>query len=115
MKGTFLSKIKGIFSSFNPFGYNKQIMETIDYKEATIIDVRETYECEMGMVEGSLNMPLGEVPYRIQEIKEMKKPVILCCRSGSRSGQAVDFLKSHGLDEMYNGGPWQHVQARLTE
>ncbi|MEZ4928626.1 MAG: rhodanese-like domain-containing protein [Chitinophagales bacterium] len=38
----------------------------------------------------------------------MNKPVILCCASGARSGQATSILKSKGIDAV-NAGAWQNV------
>lgn len=75
-------------------------------KERTIIDVRETIEFMMGHAEGSINIPLGEIPERIEEIKSMNHP-ILCCVSGARSGQAVNYLKSLEI-ECENGGCWDN-------
>ncbi len=87
--------------------------EEINLKEATIIDVREPNECAMGMVEGSTNIPLGQVPNKIEELKAMKKPLVLCCASGGRSGQAVQFLEANGVDNIYNGGGWNMVAMRM--
>jgi phage shock protein E len=89
--------------------------ENVNANEATIVDVREPSECEQGMIEGSINIPLGEVPNKIEEFKAMKKPLVLCCRSGARSGQAVDFLAANGLEDIYNGGPWGDVKTKMTE
>ena len=87
--------------------------ENINVKEATIVDVREPFECEQGMVEGSINIPLGDVPNKIEEFKAMKRPLVLCCKSGNRSGQAVQFLEANGLEDLYNGGSWGEVNERL--
>jgi rhodanese-related sulfurtransferase len=45
-----------------------------------------------GHVAGSINIPLNEIPHRMQEIQELKAPLVLCCASGNRSGQAQVFL-----------------------
>ena len=87
--------------------------ENINLNEATIVDVREPFECEQGMVEGSINIPLGDVPNKIEEFKAMKRPLVLCCKSGNRSGQAVQFLEANGLEDLYNGGSWGEVNERL--
>lgn len=87
--------------------------ENVDLKTATIVDVREISECEMGMVEGSINIPLGGVPNKIEEFKAMKKPLVLCCRSGARSGQAVEFLAANGVEDIYNGGGWEMVVMKM--
>ncbi|MCB9359984.1 MAG: rhodanese-like domain-containing protein [Flavobacteriales bacterium] len=86
--------------------------EHVNLKEATIIDVRTPGEFAMGCVEGSVNIPLDQVPHKIEEFKNMKKPLVLCCASGNRSGQAVQFLEANGVDNIYNGGGWNMVAMR---
>ncbi len=86
-----------------------EIKDAINHPNATIIDVRSTDEFESGNVAGSKNIPLHLVPHHIEDFKNMSKPVVLCCLSGGRSGQAVAFLKQQGLEEMYNGGGWAQV------
>lgn len=74
----------------------------------TIIDVRTPVEFMGGSVAGSINIPLHEMVARIDEIKQMPQPIILCCVSGSRSGQAMAFLRNKGI-ECENGGSWLNV------
>jgi rhodanese-related sulfurtransferase len=88
--------------------------ENVNLNEATIIDVRSPGEFSMGAVEGSVNIPLDQVPHKVEEFKNMKKPLVLCCASGNRSGQAVQFLEANGLDEIYNGGGWNMVDMRMA-
>lgn len=73
--------------------------------KSMIIDVRTPAEFEDGNVTGSINIPLQEIPDRLEEIKAIKEPIILCCASGNRSGQATHFLKNNGV-ECENGGSW---------
>ena len=74
----------------------------------TIIDVRTRAEFSGGHVANSLNIPLQEIQQRLEEIKKLPQPIILCCASGNRSGQATAFLKSIGID-CENGGSWLEV------
>ncbi len=76
----------------------------------TIIDVRTPVEFMGGHVAASINIPLNELPDRIEEIKKLEQPIILCCASGNRSGQAAYFLKDLGI-ECVNGGSWYQVNA----
>lgn len=87
--------------------------ENVNLEEATIIDVRSPGEFSMGCVEGSVNIPLDQVPHKIEAFKAMKKPLVLCCASGGRSGQAVDFLAANGVEDLYNGGGWNMVAMRM--
>ncbi len=76
----------------------------------TIVDVRTPGEFMGGHVAGSINIPLQEIQQRIDEIKALPQPIILCCASGNRSGQATSFLKSLGID-CSNGGSWLDVNC----
>lgn len=82
--------------------------------EQTIIDVRTPAEFMGGHVTGSLNIPLQELSGRIEEIKNLPQPLLLCCASGNRSGQATTFLKSHGI-ECSNGGSWLDVNYLIQK
>lgn len=77
----------------------KEILNT-----ASILDVRTPEEYKEGHYPGAINIPLSELPQRVNEINEMKKPIVAYCRSGSRSGMAVSILKQNGLNEVYNAG-----------
>lgn len=79
----------------------------------TIIDVRSPAEFAGGNVNGSSNIPLQEVPSRLEEFRGMQQPLILCCASGNRSGQATQFLQSNGI-ACENGGSWLEVHARIN-
>lgn len=81
-------------------------------KTKTIVDVRTPSEFQGGHVAGSINIPLQEVPKRVEEIKTLRKPILLCCASGMRSGQATTYLKNLGID-CENGGGWLEVNYRI--
>jgi len=88
--------------------------EVIQSGNYELIDVREPMELEMdGNIEGAKNIPLGEVEDRKDEILSIGKPVILFCRSGNRSGKALEYLNSQGLKEGYNGGGWADLKSAL--
>ncbi len=78
----------------------------------TIIDVRTPMEFMGGHVTGSINIPLNEIPQRVEEIKKMESPIVLCCASGGRSGQATSFLRNMGID-CTNGGSWLDVNGMV--
>ena len=81
--------------------------------EGTIIDVRTPVEFVGGHVVGSVNIPLQNIIDHVEEIKQMKEPIIFCCASGNRSGQAAHYFKSLGVN-CENGGSWMEVQGSLS-
>lgn len=78
---------------------------------ATIVDVRTPEEFAEGHVPGSVNIPLQELPERLEEVKALPMPLVLCCRSGTRSGVALDYLRAQGIAEVSNGGSWLDIEA----
>lgn len=88
-----------------------------DYKElvkqdAVIIDVRRPSEFASGHIEGAINIPLDSIKEDASKISK-QVPVILCCASGMRSGNAQAYLKKQGYDA-YNGGGWQSLKNKLS-
>jgi phage shock protein E len=80
------------------------LQEIVNNPNTTIVDVRMPFEFDEEHVEGAINIPLQEIPQRVEEFKNMKQPIVVYCRSGNRSGQAQMFLRQHGIAEIYNGG-----------
>lgn len=77
-----------------------------------ILDVREQSEYDAGHIAGVKLIPLGQLPGRLDEVPK-DKPVIVTCRTGNRSAQAVKFLRDQGYTNIHNqaGGivAWQNA------
>lgn len=82
-------------------------------KGAVVIDVRTPGEFKRGHVDGSLNVSLDKIPHSIAKLKKLNKPIIFCCASGNRSGQATGIAKENGID-CYNGGSWTSVRSAVN-
>jgi rhodanese-related sulfurtransferase len=68
---------------------------------AAVVDVREAWEVEHCSIEGSIHIPLQTLPGRVDEIP-VDRPVIITCHHGGLSMQAVQFLRSRGLEHVTN-------------
>ncbi|MDX8344434.1 rhodanese-like domain-containing protein [Rossellomorea sp. YZS02] len=73
-------------------------------EKLNIIDVREASEVQNGKIPTSVNIPLGLLEFRMNEL-EKKEDYIIVCQSGGRSSQAVKFLEYQGYNVTnMNGG-----------
>jgi adenylyltransferase/sulfurtransferase len=79
--------------------------ELKDLKESgsdfQLIDVREPHEYDIANLEGEL-IPMNEIPQKVDRIARDKR-VVLYCRTGRRSGEAIQWLeRNHKFDNLYN-------------
>ncbi len=66
-----------------------------------LIDVREEFEYEIANLGGEL-IPLGDVLEELEKVNKAKK-VVVHCRSGKRSADAIELIESStGLENLYN-------------
>ena len=80
----------------------QELKQKFDNKEAfQLIDVREVHENEIANIGGEL-IPFGSILHQVDKISRDKE-VILYCRSGNRSGAAIQSLeKQHGFTNLFN-------------
>ena len=84
------------------------IQKILDAGNYHLVDVREPEELITdGAIEGAVNIPLGELETRKNEILNLDGDIIFFCRSGNRSEKATDFFKNEGLDHVFNGGSYE--------
>jgi rhodanese-related sulfurtransferase len=95
------------FLSLFGFG-NSKIKEALRHG-AVVIDVRTAGEFDQGKVPDSINIPVDRIAINAARIKAMKRPIIFCCSTGTRSGTATRIMKEKGLKEVYNGGGWERI------
>ena len=94
------------------FGAKKRQVEDYLKNGALILDVRTQREWDAGHIENSIHIPLGELNNRVEEVKQLNKPIIACCASGVRSAKAAKFLNLHNI-EATNGGGWINLKKKL--
>jgi len=76
-------------------------------KNLQLIDVRTAEEYSDGHLAGAKLIPVREIGKRLAEI-DKKKPVLLYCRSGHRSGNALKILQEQGYTEA------KHIEGGIT-
>jgi rhodanese-related sulfurtransferase len=91
------------------------LKEIVKNPETKFVDVRTEQEFAMAHVRDAINIPLHTIPVNADKIKDLgKKPIVFYCLSGNRSGQAVNYLRQQGMENVYNGGGYDEVNYLLN-
>ncbi|MCW5874387.1 MAG: molybdopterin-synthase adenylyltransferase MoeB [Anaerolineales bacterium] len=69
--------------------------------QVKIIDVREPHELAISHIQGSIDIPLGEVAARLSELDTADEFVVMC-RVGGRSARAVELMQAAGFGKVKN-------------
>lgn len=69
----------------------------VEDNDATVLDVREPDEWQLGTLPGAVLISQGELVSRMDEVPK-DKPVLCVCRSGGRSANVASFLAFNGYD-----------------
>tara|TARA_R100001377_G_scaffold84451_1_gene68029 strand:+ start:180 stop:485 length:306 start_codon:yes stop_codon:yes gene_type:complete len=94
------------------FGVKKRQVQLYLDNGATILDVRSQREWDSGHIDKAVHIPLDELRNRLAEVKQLKKPIVVCCESGVRSAKAAKYLNLENIDAT-NGGGWVRLQKKL--
>jgi len=66
-----------------------------------IIDIREPYELEDGYILGNINIPMGDILEKTDQLSRTKD-IIIYCNTGNRSKPVVHMLKKLHNISTYN-------------
>lgn len=79
--------------------------------ETVLLDVREDSELAICRIDGALHIPMGEIPVRMESLPK-EQPLVVFCHHGMRSMNVLQFLESHGFENVINMGggihAWSH-------
>jgi rhodanese-related sulfurtransferase len=90
--------------------------DLINHQDALVVDVRSMAEFKDGHIINALNIPLNGFDKQIAQLDKHKhRPIVACCRSGSRSRAAVRTLRKAGFEKVHNlrGGMLAWESANL--
>ena len=85
---------------------------------ARLVDVRTPGEFASGHVDGAINIPVSQLSSKLKKLGQKRKPLVVYCRSGSRSGHAVSFLRQQGFKhvlDMKAMSNWAAIHAAPSE
>ena len=66
-----------------------------------LIDVREPWEFDICRIDGSVNIPMGEIMQQLDQIDTADETVVIC-HHGIRSRQVIHFLEQQSVDNLIN-------------
>ena len=103
-----------------PVAEVKRRVETHQLDGTVILDVREPAELkgELGVIKGVINIPVGQVAQRLNELEKYKeKEIITICKSGGRAHTAAAILLKAGFKKVFNmsGGMTAYRQAEKAK
>jgi len=110
----------GLFDMFKGGASTQEIphddlVAALKTKAVALVDVREPGEYAAGHVDGATNLPLSRFD---ANLLPKGKPVVLICRSGARSGQALAKARGAGMSDIrhYRGGcmGWSSAGGKLV-
>lgn len=85
-------------------------LATLDPAKTAILDVRNPDECQAGIIPGSIQIPLGQLRQRVNELPKHRE-LIVHCASGQRSYFACRFLSQRGYRVRNLTGSYQTWKA----
>ena len=97
-----------------------EAVQLLNRDDTILLDVREDKEIADGSISGAKHIPLGKLSSHIAELSSKKdSPVLVYCRSGSRSGAACSQLTKEGFTNVSNlaGGilSWESANLPITK
>ena len=89
----------------SPSQFNDWLKEAATVGQPLILDVRETWECQLASIAPEacevLIMPMQTIPARLMEL-DKTRPIACLCHHGGRSMQVAAFLEHHGFENITN-------------
>lgn len=71
----------------------------VNGNQARLIDVREPWEFETAHIEGSVAMPMGDVPGRVHQELDPGERLVVLCHHGIRSMNVTAWLREQGFEQ----------------
>jgi rhodanese-related sulfurtransferase len=71
---------------------------------ARLVDVRSPAEFAAGHLPGAVNVPVAELPRRLDELEPRDRPIVVYCHTGARAARAAHALRSAGFWSVHDLG-----------
>ena len=78
-----------------------QLAAHLESASPLLLDVREPWEFDICHIDGSVNMPMAQVPLRLDELQDAEEIVVIC-HHGIRSQQIIWFMQQEFEQPLIN-------------
>jgi len=89
-----------------------QLAAQLEHEDPVLLDVREAWEFEICHIDGSINIPMGQISQQLEQLQTANEIVVIC-HHGVRSRQVISFLQQRSGATLVNldGGvdAWAHA------
>jgi rhodanese-related sulfurtransferase len=97
-----------------------EAVQLINRRDAVVLDVRDTGDYAAGHITNARHIAESQLPDRMKELEKHKsRPVVVCCRTGSRAPVVSAMLRKQGYTEAValRGGiaAWQQANLPLEK
>jgi len=83
----------------------EQLKQRLDnHEDVLVLDVRseEEFSGEPGHIRGALNIPIEQLPRRIDELSDyIERSIVIVCRTDRRSAKAAQLLAQRGFGDVH--------------
>jgi rhodanese-related sulfurtransferase len=73
----------------------------VSENDGIVLDIREPYEWEQGVLPAAIQISMSEIPTRIDEL-DADRAYLVVCRVGGRSQQVAAFMAMNGYERVAN-------------
>lgn len=78
-----------------------QLAAQLKNEKPLLLDVREPWEFEVCHIDGSINIPMGQIPQQVEQLQNTDEIVVIC-HHGIRSQNVIRFLQQQSVNGLVN-------------
>ncbi len=78
-----------------------QLAEYLQQNSPLLVDVREPWEFEVCHINGSVNIPMGQIPQQLDLFRQSSQTVVIC-HHGVRSLRMIQYLQQQAIVNLIN-------------
>jgi len=86
-------------TQISPTSLQQQLLENA--QAYFLLDVREPFEYQIASMDGTVLIPMNQVPERLTEL-DKEQAIVVICHHGMRSENVAYYLDQQGFSQVFN-------------